>query len=238
MNKFGEYIERKKKQAEEFLERTKKNIQIADRMSKNKEYDERVGETGGRLYTWNIEGGGWIHPKNLQNPKVTKRPRYTQDPVYQKLAGVRQSKGKIRRRGGITQMDFLYLADSVIRGLTGKIENRKMTEEEYTRLLEMPRSEVYNEILNETHKIYQEALKKAGYDAEKYKYSFGNDEKFEKLREARRMAARNLEKRFNVDLSNDFPHTSIEKKYTLEELKDMHPVFARRLVLLGKVKLE
>ncbi len=230
MDKYEQFYNRKAKQAKT----SERSIALAEIMQSNSQYAEQIGEFGNRLHIWNIEEGDVAYSNGLQQPGKNYH-RFQQDAVYQKLQGIRNmtNKGYSRRReANLTCSSFLQLTGSVIRGLMKKIQDRKMTEQEYTALLEMPRARLYNYILYETHKAHQESLKLVEY-VKKIGHS---DEDFAKLREAIRKSARTLETKFNIDLSEDFAKS--EKRYSPKDLEKMEPTFVRYLVLAGKVDFE
>ena len=234
MDRYKQFKAKKVEQVKSLAENTKRSIAIAERMKSNADYAERIGEYGNRLHIWNIEEGDVAYSNGLQDPKRNFH-RFQQDAVYQKLQGVRNmtNEGYSRRRGAnLTCSGFMGLVSSVVRGLMNKIQNRQMTEQEYTSLLEMPRAELYNQILLKAHNAHQKSLKEVGYTK---KWSH-NDEDFAKLREAAKNSARTLETAFNIDLSEDYPVK--EKRYTPQDLKGMEPTFARYLILAGKVDFE
>ncbi|HLC32264.1 MAG TPA: hypothetical protein VJJ82_00395 [Candidatus Nanoarchaeia archaeon] len=230
MNKFEQYKLGKEAQSKDLALRADRNIKLAEGMKSNRDYAEKIGDFGNRLHIWNIEQGGYVPASQIQNPRIQNRPRYTQDQVYQKLVGVRENLSDIGQRSGLTFSGLLQVADSVIRGLMKRVEDRQMTEKEYASLLAAPRSAVYSQILKETYEAHKNALRKVGYGER----IFMRDEDFAKLSEAKRKSARTLEQVFNIDLSRDYPQ--VERKYTLQDLKGMHPVFAKRLLILGKVE--
>ncbi len=213
-------------------QRLQKNLETAQRIKKNREFYDRIGEDGVRRFIWNVEEGGYVHESRLLAPSIDPKPRHTKDPVYQTLAGVRGSIGKIRgQRLSLTQRSTLQLCDAVIRGLYHRIEQRQMTEDEYKTILYQPRCETYSRILLDVSKAFSGGQQQAGYEIKR----FHQDEDFDNLRHAEKVAARSLESVFHIDLKEDYPLQT--KMYTMKELEALEPTLARRAVILGRIKL-
>ncbi|MBW3012442.1 hypothetical protein KY311_04605 [Candidatus Woesearchaeota archaeon] len=232
MNRYEQYAKNKKMQVENFIEKTKKNIELADRLRKHSEFINGLSDYENRLHIWNIEEGDYMHPRHYDNPNMKDKYRYCNDPVYRKLAGVRETKCKIgyRWRAGLTFRHFQSLADNVILGIMEKVEKRHMKEPEYMQYFNTPRSELYSQILKKVHELHKKGLEKIGYE-EKPGWHHREDSEFKQMRDAERAAAKMAEKEFNIDLSGYYPP---EKRYTMADLNLM----ARCLIHAGKVDMQ
>ena len=188
-----QYISKRNAELSALAVKIRRRVELARKMRSNHNYAERIGELGNRLHIWNIGEGRYISPADLQNPRVANKPRYTQDPVYQKLAGVRMTELK---NTASNTMHYEGLVDCVILGLMKKLEERKMTESEYTALAETPRQELRNNILLQVSHALAEA-----FDVWGYKPNMWHDKDRRRLKFAKRTAADTLEDSFNVDLS-------------------------------------